>query len=81
MAADRGNAAVSEYCSPTAEPVIRALEMAAGSAANAEIPCHICGEAAADEKFLKRITNIQIDGVSVSPSSVALVKYRIINRE
>lgn len=79
MAADRGNSAVSKYYNPTAKPVIRALEMAAGAAISAKIPCHVCGEAAADEDFIRLILKTQINGVSVAPSSVALVKYRIIN--
>lgn len=74
MAADRGNAEVRELYDTMSPAVLRAVEMTFTAAKEAGIPCHVCGEAAADEELLSFLTELGVDAVSVSPARIAQTK-------
>lgn len=77
-ACDRGNENVSYLYDPMSKGVKIAVDFAVSGARKGNIPCHICGEAASDGEFLDYLKEIGAGGVSVSPWSVAQVKYRLI---
>ena len=66
MAADRGNAAVSDLYDPMSEPVRRALALAVEAAHQAGIPIGICGETASDAKATEALIGLGFDSLSLS---------------
>ncbi len=66
MAADRGNASVSDLYDPMSEPVRRALALAVEAAHQAGIPIGICGETASDAKATEALIGLSFDSLSLS---------------
>lgn len=63
----------------TAPPVLRAIRHAAAEAQSAKIPCHFCGDAAADVNMLSMLLSFGITSFSVCPPMIPLL-YREIFR-
>ncbi len=70
MAVDRGNAAVAHLYDPARLSVMRAIQMTIKNAHSAGIMVGMCGEAAADERIIPKLTEWGLDEFSVSPSSI-----------
>lgn len=77
MAADRGNADVSDLYDPKNRAVLRAIGMAVDAASKAGIPVGICGEMALDPSVTSILIGLGVNSLSVSAPSVAKIKYRI----
>jgi len=77
MAADRGNDKVSGLCSHYQPAVIRAIAMTMTDANAAGCEVEICGEAAADTRFIPVLIGMGIKNFSVSPSAILKVRKAI----
>lgn len=74
MAADRGNADVSDLYSTLDPAVLRAIKYIITSARRRGIPCGMCGEAAADPRLLPLLVSFGLDEFSVNPAGVLSVR-------
>lgn len=74
MAADRGNADVSDLYSALDPAVLRAIKYIITSARKRGIPCGMCGEAAADPRMIPLLVSFGLDEFSVNPASVLSVR-------
>lgn len=74
MAADRGNADVSDLYSTLDPAVLRAIKCIIVAARKRGIPCGMCGEAAADPRMLPLLVFFGLDEFSVNPASVLSVR-------
>lgn len=57
----------------TALPVLRAIRHAAAEAQSAKIPCHFCGDAAADADILSMLLSFGITSFSVCPPMISVL--------
>jgi phosphotransferase system enzyme I (PtsI) len=76
-ATDRLNERVAALYDPCNLSVLRGIRMVAENAAKAGIPWGICGEAASDRLLLPLWVALGVSELSVAPSMVGAVKYRI----
>ena len=58
----------------TALPVLRAIRHAAAEAKFAKIPCHFCGDAAADADMLSMLLSFGIPSFSVCPPLISVLR-------
>lgn len=77
LAADRQNGDLGKYLNPYHNAVIRLIEMTIKNAHASGIWVGICGELASDEKFLGKLIQLQVDEMSVVPSSVLKIRATI----
>lgn len=77
LAADRQNPDLRKYMVPHHHAVLRLIEMTIKNAHAAGIWAGVCGEAAADETFLAKLLQLDIDEISVVPSSVLKLRAKI----
>lgn len=77
LAADRQNADLTKYLNPYHHAVVRLIEMTIQNAHACGIWVGICGELASDEKFLGKLIQLQVDEMSVVPSSVLTLRAKI----
>ena len=71
MACSRSTAGEDMY---TALPVLRAIRHAAAEAKFAKIPCHFCGDAAADADMLSMLLSFGIPSFSVCPPLISVLR-------
>lgn len=74
LACDRQNAALEKFCNTHHEAVLRLIEMSAINAHKYGKWVGICGELAADTTLTERFLRMGIDELSVSPSSVLVLR-------
>lgn len=74
MAADRGNADVSDLYSTLDPAVLRAIKYIITCARKRGIPCGMCGEAAADPRMIPLLVSFGLDEFSVNPAGVLSVR-------
>lgn len=77
LAVDRGNEKLRSLYTHYHPAVIRLIQKTIEAAHRAEIPCCMCGEAAADLKFVPALLGLGLDVFSVSASSVPKVREQI----
>ncbi len=75
--ADRNNPAVEELCTPYNPAMLRLLAQIANDCKKAGLPIGVCGELAGNMDYLPFLIGIGIDKLSVSPSSVDLVRFMV----
>lgn len=81
MAADRGNADVSDLYSALDPAVLRAIKYIISSARRRGIPCGMCGEAAADPRMIPLLVSFGLDEFSVNPASVLSVRCALSEQD
>jgi phosphotransferase system enzyme I (PtsI) len=81
MAADRGNAKVSNLYSVHKKAVVKAIEMTIAAAKAAGIQVGMCGEAAADRELIPSLVKWGLDEFSVTPNSVLATRKAICECE
>lgn len=77
MAADRGNSAVNylyDVCQPA---VLRMIQRTVYACEEQGVEISVCGEAASDPRCIPLLIAMGIRKLSVSPTQVGMVKYRI----
>ena len=77
MAVDRGNANVSYLYSAYEPAVLRQIRHIVRGAAEQGIKCSLCGEMAADERFLPLLLSFGLKELSVSPQNVLSLRARL----
>jgi phosphotransferase system enzyme I (PtsI) len=77
LAADRQNMDVERYLNPYHHAVVRLIEMTIRNGHAKGIWVGICGELASDEKFMAKLIQLEIDELSVVPSSVLTLRAKI----
>ncbi len=77
LAVDRQNAEVGRFLNPYHHAVIRLIEMTIKNAHAHGIWAGVCGELAADEGFTHQLIAMGVDEISVTPSSVLMLRARI----
>ncbi|MDR0451748.1 MAG: phosphoenolpyruvate--protein phosphotransferase [Treponema sp.] len=77
MAAERGNAALSELADAHQAAVLRAVSMTASAARKAGIPVSVCGEMAGDPALSKALVGMGITELSMNPAAIGPVKRAI----
>ena len=81
MAVDRGNANVSYLYSAYEPAVLRQIRHIVRVAAEQGIKCSLCGEMAADERFLPLLLSFGLKELSVSPQNVLPLRARLSTLE
>jgi phosphotransferase system enzyme I (PtsI) len=81
LAVDRDNQAVARYYKPCHPSVLRSIKMTVESAHRFGIPVALCGEMAADERFIKLLIGLGVDELSVSPGLLLSTKREILNTD
>ena len=74
LAVERGNAAVAHLYAPEHPAVLRLIAMTAQAAAERNIPCGMCGEAAGDPKLAPAFVGMGVNELSMSPRRVPAVR-------
>ena len=77
LAIDRGNEHVAHLFDPLHPGVLRLIQFTATAALRARIPVSICGEMAGDPRYSALLLGLGIRDLSMTPSSIPLVKQRI----
>jgi len=77
LAIDRGNEHVAHLFDPLHPGLLRLLQFTAGAALRNRIPVSICGEMAGDPRYTALLLGLGIRELSMTPSSIPLVKQRI----
>ena len=77
LAIDRGNEHVSHLFDPLHPGLLRLLQFTANAALRARIPVSLCGEMAGDPRYTALLLGLGIRELSMTPSSIPLVKQRI----
>lgn len=77
MAADRGNAKVEYLYSVFNPAVLRNIKYVIECAKKAAIPVGMCGESAADKKFIPLLIAFGLDEFSVSPTAILATRKEI----
>ena len=78
LAADRQNTQLEQYVKSDHKAVLRLIEKTIKNAHMHDIWVGVCGEMAADLKMTKILTDMGVDELSVSPSSILKVREKII---
>jgi len=81
FAVDRNNELVAHDYNPDKEVFWRLISSIVGEAQKKNTPLSICGEIASDAKYLKKLLEIGIKIVSVSPKLISNLRYSINNKE
>ncbi len=77
MAVDRNNEHVSYLYRPLHPAILRLIRMTIESAGRAGIDVSICGEMAADPRYVPLLVGLGLRTLSASPRSIPLLKERI----
>ena len=77
FAADRGNQSVAHLYQPAHPTVVRVLKEIIDATKRHQKPVGICGEIASDPLFTPVLYGLGIDYLSMSPSSLAEIRYLI----
>jgi len=77
LALDRQNPKLDQQYNPHHEAILRMIQMVIDNGHKEGRPVGICGELAADTTLTKRLIQIGIDELSVSPSFVLPVRKKI----
>lgn len=77
LAVDRANGSIGSMYDPSHPAVLRLMRLTAAAAAEAGIPCGICGEAAADCKLTDTYLAMGVTSLSVSPPLVLELREKI----
>jgi len=77
LAIDRGNEHVAHLFDPLHPGLLRLLQFTANAALRARIPISVCGEMAGDSRYTALLLGLGIRELSMTPSSIPLVKQRI----
>ena len=77
LAVDRQNEAISSFCNPYHEAVMRLIDMTIKNAKKAGIEVGICGELAADVSVTQKLIEMGIDELSVSPAMILVIRNYI----
>lgn len=70
LAIDRQNRELAPFYNPLHESVMRLIRMTIENAHKAGIPVTVCGELASDVKATKRLIDMGVDALSVSPKNL-----------
>lgn len=70
VAVERGNEKISDLYTKFHPAVIRLIKMAIDGAHKSKIFCGMCGEAAADEKFIPLLVGLGLDEFSMNPTKI-----------
>ena len=70
VAVERGNEKISDLYTKFHPAVIRLIKMAIDGAHKAKIFCGMCGEAAADERFIPLLVGLGLDEFSMNPTKI-----------
>lgn len=70
VAVERGNERISDLYTKFHPAVIRLIKMAIDGAHKSKIFCGMCGEAAADEKFIPLLVGLGLDEFSMNPTKI-----------
>lgn len=79
LAVDRGNNAMSYLYTPTHPSIIRLIKMVVEQSDRAAIEASVCGEIAADPKFIPLLLGLGVKELSVAIPSIPIVKNVIRN--
>lgn len=77
LAVDRTNGSIGSMYDPSHPAVLRLIRLVASAAAEAGIPCGICGEAAADCRLTDTFLAMGITSLSVPPPLVLELREKI----
>jgi phosphocarrier protein FPr len=76
LAADRTNPAVADLATALQPAVLRLIDLVVRAARAKGRHVTVCGEAAADPEMIPLLVGLDVDELSVAPSSVASVQAR-----
>lgn len=79
VAVERGNERISDLYTKFHPAVIRLIKMAIDGAHKAKIFCGMCGEAAADERFIPLLVGLGLDEFSMNPTKILNSRKMIRN--
>ena len=79
VAVERGNEKISDLYTKFHPAVIRLIKMAIDGAHKAKIFCGMCGEAAADERFIPLLVGLGLDEFSMNPTKILNSRKMIRN--
>lgn len=74
LAVDRGNPAMSYLYTPTHPSVLRLIKMVVQEGCKATTPVSVCGEVAADPKFIALLLGLGVQELSVASLAIPIVK-------
>ncbi|NGX62034.1 MAG: Phosphoenolpyruvate-protein phosphotransferase [Chlamydiae bacterium] len=74
LAVDRGNPSMSYLYNPADPSILRMIKMVVDEAKKANIAVSVCGEVAADPHFVPLLLGMGIHELSLSPSSIPIIK-------
>ncbi len=77
LAVDRGNNALSSFYNPAHPGIIRLIKMVVNEANKQGIPVTVCGEIAADPKFIPLLLGLGVHELSVASRFIPIVKQAI----
>lgn len=77
LAADRQNGALGGYFEGDLRAVLRLVELTVKNAHQCGIWAGVCGEMAADERYLPKLVQLGVDELSVVPSALLRTRARI----
>lgn len=77
LAIDRQNRELAPFYNPMHEAVMRMIKMTVDNAHKKGIPVTVCGELAADDGATKRLIDMGVDALSVSPKSLLKIRRTI----
>lgn len=77
MAADRQNPRVSGLCRNDHPAVIKMLEMIIQNSHRCQVPVTICGEMASDLSMTKKLVELGVDIISVTPAQILPVRQEV----
>ena len=79
VAVERGNEKISDLYTKFHPAVIRLIKMAIDGAHKSKIFCGMCGEAAADERFIPLLVGLGLDEFSMNPTKILNSRKMIRN--
>lgn len=79
VAVERGNEKISNLYTKFHPAVIRLIKMAIDGAHKSKIFCGMCGEAAADERFIPLLVGLGLDEFSMNPTKILNSRKMIRN--
>lgn len=77
LAVDRSDHSLSCYYTPTHPGILRLIKMTVTAGDNAGIPVSVCGEIAADPKFVPLLLGLGVRGLSVAARFLPVIKQAI----
>lgn len=77
LAVDRSDHSLSCYYTPTHPGILRLIKITINAGQNANIPVSICGEIAADPKFVPLLLGLGVRALSVAARYLSIIKQTI----